>query len=297
MRRSLLSLLRLYLRAHKAFRYAIECGGLGLEFGHFGKQLGLRLLIRGFRSGLNYILTPVDIVRWFEFPFALSCLPDRPVQCLDVGSPRLFSLYIAQKLCSSRIDVINPDKDDISETIQIVNKLHIKNIHPIGGAVDILPGLKKTYDCIWSISVIEHISGNYEDSQAVKFMYDALHENGRLILTVPVDRIFWDEYREYACYGLSGTQSANGKYFFQHFYDKHAIWERLLSPIGQEPRIIRWFGEIYPGRFKEYTERWVHDGDACTVDSPKENVDYYREFATYEEMPGMGICGLMIEKN
>lgn len=296
-KRNLLSRLRLYFRSYAAFRYAIKCAGPGLEFGRFGKKLGWQLFLQGVRSGLNYIVTPVDLVRYFEFPFAFACLLKPPGQCLDVSSPRLFSLYVARQFPSARLHLLNPDAQDLSETAEIARRLKIRNIHPTLAAVDRLPYLQKKYDCIWSISVVEHISGRYEDSDAVQVMYDALTTGGRLILTVPVDRTFWDEYRAEGYYGIAAHHVKNGNYFFQHFYDKSAIWDRLLAPIGKEPQIVRWFGETSPGRFMEYTERWIREGNACTVDSPKEIVDHYREFATYEEMPGIGVCGLLIEKN
>lgn len=87
------------------------------------------------------------------------------------------------------------------------------------------------------------------------------------------------------------------QYFFQHFYDKAAIWQRLLKPIGREPSVIRWFGEISPGRFKQYVQRWMREGYACTVEDPREIADNFQEYETWEEMPGMGVCGLMIEKS
>jgi len=43
-------------------------------------------------------------------------------------------------------------------------------------------------------------------------------------------------------------------------------------------------------------KRWMRDGLAGTVEDAREIVDHYREFRNWEEMPGMGVCGLMIEK-
>jgi hypothetical protein len=126
-------------------------------------------------------------------------------------------------------------------------------------------------------------------------MYNALSEGGRLIITIPVDRTFWKEYRDHDNYGTQG-QKIKGKYFFQNFYDKNAVWERLVAPIGREPAVVRWFGETVPGRFAEYHQRWMRYGHNCTVNDPREITDYYREFSSWEEMPGIGVCGLMFEK-
>jgi len=191
--------------------------------------------------------------------------------------------------------MINPDVKDISETGAIISKLGINSIRVACRGVHVLSHQTETYDCIWSISVIEHICGGYDDRYAVKLMYDSLNSNGRLILTVPVGREFRNEWRDSNCYGTHGSQSG-GKYFFQRFYDKAAIWGRLLSPIGKEPTVVRWFGETSAGRFSEYEQRWMREGYKCTVEDPREIADNYQEFATWEEMPGMGVCGLMVEK-
>ena len=116
-------------------------------------------------------------------------------------------------------------------------------------------------------------------------------------MTVPVDRHFWDEYRDVDQYGSQGKPLSNGKYFFQHFYDKTAIWDRLLSPIGQEPSIIRWFGETSQGRFHNYIQCWMREGYDYIVGDPREIVNNYQEFSSWEEMPGVGVCGLAIDKD
>jgi SAM-dependent methyltransferase len=267
-----------------------------MEFDLFGRQMGRRLLKRGSRAGLGYLLTPVSITRYFEFPFALSCLPERPGRCLDVSSPRLFSLYAAEKNPEASVFIVNPDPEDLSRSAAIASKLGLNNISAQRCGVEALSAQEETYDCVWSISVIEHISGEYDDRDAVKLMYDSLNDGGRLILTVPVGREFRDEYRERDYYGTQSGRSTRGKYFFCRRYDKIALWERLLSPIGEEPSVLRWFGETSPGRFDEYEKRWMDEGWNCTIEDPREIADHYREFSMWEEMPGIGVCGLMIEK-
>lgn len=296
MHRDPISLLRLYVRARTSAKYALDRNLIGMEFNHFGHQLGWRLLKKGDISGVRYLLNPVSSVRYFEFPFALSCLLDTPGRCLDVSSPRLFSLYIAEKHIASSILMINPDIRDLDHTSSVIQKLGINSIQLEHCGVESLASQRKMYDCIWSISVIEHIEGDCNDTQAIQLMYNALKKGGKLILTIPVDRHFWDEYRDVDYYGSQGKPSSKGKYFFQHFYDKVAILDRLLSPIDREPSVIRWFGETSPGSFAEYIQRWACQGYECTVMDPRHVVDNYREFGNWEEMSGMGICGLMIEK-
>jgi len=85
-----------FIKAYRSWSFAHKNGIPGLEFAHFGRQIGWKLLYSGqVNMGLTYILAPLITVRYFEFPFALACLPNKLGDCLDVGSPRLFSLYVA----------------------------------------------------------------------------------------------------------------------------------------------------------------------------------------------------------
>ena len=61
--------------------------------------------------------------------------------------------------------------------------------------------------------------------------------------------------------------------------------------------MVRWFGETEPGSFVNHQERWMRQGHNCTVDDPQEITDHYRDFPSWEEMPGKGVCGLMFEKD
>jgi hypothetical protein len=54
------------------------------------------------------------------------------------------------------------------------------------------------------------------------------------------------ESREQDAYGMQKAQADN-RYFFQRYYTRKAIWERLIDPIGQESAVVQWFGEIVQG--------------------------------------------------
>lgn len=290
-----LSLLSLYKQSSSASKYAASNKCIGMVFDGFGRRLGKRLLLHRERLGLSYLLNPVSCVRYFEYQFALDSLPHRLGKCLDISSPRLFSFYVAEHYPTSTILMANPDTDDIHTTQRIVRALSLNTIQCQSNEIAEFANTKDTFDCIWSISVIEHISGSYDETFAVRVMYDALKPGGRLILTVPVDRKFWTEYRDRNYYG-SQPENSSGRYFFQRLYDKTAIQEHLIASVGKIPNSIRWYGELVPGRFTEYTQQWIENGLECTVNDPREMVDHYQEFPSWEDMPGMGICGLVFEK-
>ena len=282
-------------RARAALRYGYENSIVGSDFARFGTSIGKQLLIKRVRGGIGFLLAPVSITRYFEFQFVRESLLTSAIRCLDVSSPRLFSLFTAHQSGSARsIKMCNPDSDDIQRTQIIAEALNLQNMTFSTESVLDLGKQKDTFDCIWSISVVEHISGDYDDCTAAQLMFNALRPGGRLILTVPTDKRFWNEYRSEDYYGTQPREDNN--YFFQRFYDFEAIKIRLLAPIGMEPTIIRWFGETENGHFHKYIERRLGSNDWVSIEDPYEIVDHYEEYLDFASMPGAGVCGLVIDK-
>jgi len=284
------------LRSFASFTYGSRKKIIGFEFDRFGRCVGLRILPKHFMSGINLVLHPVSIFRYFEFAFACQSIPERARTCLDVSSPRLFSLYTASKRHNVKLTVINPDENDLATTRAIASALDLKNVTCEIASVTELSELPfPTYDCIWSLSVVEHIAGEYDDIWAVQRMYHSLRPGGSLILTVPVDRCYWEEYRKRDYYG---TQEADhsGMYFFQRYYDEISIERRLLDPIGQTRACKKWFGERVEGHFSAYEARWIREGLPYVVEDPREIADHYQEYGSWSDMPGKGVCGITIVK-
>jgi SAM-dependent methyltransferase len=284
-------------RSLAATGIAVLLRGPGQRFGVFGRSVGIRALLAGERRiGKDLVLTPVHIVRYWEFPFALRHVPAKAATCLDVGSPRLFSLYVARRSRGTRIRVINPDRLDVAATTTLVRVLGLHNVELEELAVADLAGDTRRYDAIWSISVVEHIPGD-GDRGAIRQLYEALAPGGRLLVTVPVDRRAWDEHREVDTYRLGLPRGPQG-YFFQHWYDEEAIRDRLLGDIVAAGGQIRteWFGERQAGRFAAYEQEWIRRGDALTVDDPLEITRGYRTFERWADMPGQGICGIAVAR-
>jgi SAM-dependent methyltransferase len=267
---------KLWFTSRALGRYARAHHLPGAVFDNFGRKAGVRLLLRRPRVAIVYLLNPVSAVRYFEFEFALDSLPPDSRRCLDVSSPRLFSMYVAKKQPSAHVHVANPDANDLSVTEQLASALGLHNLSVDNLAIDAIAGAGR-FDCIWSLSVIEHISGAYDDRTAVAILYSLLAPGGRLILTLPVDREYWLEYRDHDDYGTQPT-TEDGRSFFQRNYDAHAIEERLVSVVGQKPSILRWFGETRPGSFAKHEVRCNALGLRGSIRDPKEIVDNWREY-------------------
>lgn len=284
----------LLARSLAAARYAARTGASGIEFAAFGRYLGLRALVAAERGALELLVTPVSIVRYWEFPFVLRHLPQRPGRCLDISSPRLFSFYVASRRRPTSVRMLNPDRQDADVTRRLATRLGMRAIVVQPQPVSAIEGQDELYDSIWSISVIEHIAED-GDTQAMRLMYAALAPGGTLIVTTMVDRHPWDEYRREDVYGLGIAPNPNGR-FFQHWYDESAIASRLLDPLGPIDVHVEWFGERVAGRFAEYVKDWLRRGRDRTVDDAREIADWYAPYDTWDEMPGQGVCGIVLRK-
>ncbi|MBE0677027.1 MAG: hypothetical protein IH591_20405, partial [Bacteroidales bacterium] len=155
------------------------------------------------------------------------------------------------------------------------------------------------FNTIWSISVIEHINTNgLTDSDAARIMFNALKPGGRLIITVPVDKPGWIEYRNRPEYrGKARTDDeGDGKYFFQRFYDYELVQQRIIGAIGKKPSIQTWYGEKERGRFHKYIQHWMEKGEVATINDPTEMAKNYQLYDNYDLMPGAGVCGLVFDK-
>lgn len=285
---------RLLARSLAATRYASRAGAPGIEFAAFGRSLGLRGLALAERGALELLVTPVSIVRYWEFPFALRHLPQRPGRCLDISSPRLFSFYVASRRQPSMVLMLNPDRRDAEVTRRLAKRFEFRTVVVEPLPVSAIQGLDQRYDSIWSISVIEHIPED-GDIEAMQLMYAALAPGGTLIVTVPVDRHAWDEYRPDDVYAMGIAPGQDG-IFFQRWYDETTIVSRLLDPLGPIDVHVEWFGERVAGRFAEYETDWLRRGRERTVDDPREIADWYSSYRAWGDMPGQGVCGIVLRR-
>lgn len=266
----------------------------GREFEAYGRRLGIKATLAGEAFGPELWLTPVNITRYWEFPFVWRHLPQKSMACLDVASPRLFSLYFASRHRDSSVMIINPDGRDAEQTVRAALLTHARSVAVNVQDVSSIDREGARYDAVWSISVIEHIPDD-GDVHAMKVMYRALAPGGRLLVTVPVDRVASIEYRPVDTYQLGLVAQEEG-FFFQRWFDRNTIKSRLLDPLSGSTATLEWFGEREPGRFANYVQKWLRVGPSATVSDPLEIGRHYREYASWEDMPGQGVCGIAVTK-
>lgn len=270
----------------------------GKDFDWYGRKQSLVFLFnKDLTRFRNWMCNPVSIVRYFEFQFAFNAIEwDAANYCLDISSPRLFFIYLTSKHPHIQIEAINPDADDLNETAANLKILGLsEQVNLVSYDATQLPYPDNSFDVITSISVIEHIP-EYGDTLAMKEMWRVLKPGGKLVITVPCARLYYEEWRDRDTYGLC-SQQQHKKYFFQRFYDSTTIRSKLFSVIGLEPIRIEVFGEQIKGTFANYEKRWIELGITETIKDPLHIVKDYKVFPTIDALPGIGICGLVFEKD
>jgi ubiquinone/menaquinone biosynthesis C-methylase UbiE len=268
---------------------------IGMRFDSFGRLLGLKLITRGgVLQGFIYSINPVSIVRYFEFDFV-----DRSInwkseqQVLDVSSPRLFSLYV-EKMYNANVTMINPDTRDLIDTKKISGKLSYSKINLFDYDVRNLPFKDESFDCVYSISVIEHIANN-EDTKALLEMWRVLKPGGSLVITVPYDQVFAEEYRDVDVYTTTKT-SEKGKYFFQRRYSYDSLMQRIIKPLGEVDVKYEYFLENEKGFFDKYNSLWSKKKYLLSVFDP---IFIYKNYHIVDDVSNAktpGIVGVLITK-
>jgi SAM-dependent methyltransferase len=225
-----------------------------LTYYFFGLQAGLaNLRVNGLQLGLKKtagkITQPINSYtrfpeyHWFDLAIRghlAEISQARLPAVLDVGSPKMFGLYLASKtpvdLTLTDISDLNVDeyrvmwkalqpraRGQLLFSLEDARELHFPSSH---------------FDVVYSMSVLEHIEGEQGDAAAIGELLRVLKPGGLLVLSVP----FGGRYVEQKRIGFSGAARKTGdqkSYFFQRIYDARAFQGRLLDRLArlQEIRI------------------------------------------------------------
>lgn len=224
-----------------------------------GRKIGLLEVLSGNKTyGIKNIINPISLVRYFEYGYCLRHIIEvNPKIILDLSSPRLFSLFIAQKMPNVQILMINPHADDLAITEKAIDFLKLKNIKLLNVAIhDLINlGYLQKFDCVYSISVLEHIAGDYNDIDTMQIISQLLKPHGSVIFTLPLseNKVHQKEFLDANPYpGTHDLVNSEGKFFFQRLYTINSIEDRLLhSGIWCRYDLDLW-GEKVKGAFQTY---------------------------------------------
>jgi len=292
-------LARRCLAGASAAKRARRAGIPALPFDRLGRELGWRRMLRGqILPGLSELLNPLSLVRYFELDFALRHLPRPVASVLDVSSPRLLPLLMARLNPDATVTSLNPDEGDLLETSRRAGWMGLANFEALNRDAAGLPTERhRSFDYVSCVSVLEHVAGNYDDSEAIRALFGYVKPGGTLVVTVPLspEKKHEDEYLPEGALPYPGSHAItgpDGRYFFQRLYSEESVRDRLLRPLGEVETHIEWWGEARKGAYNQYHHSPAYGkGTDCT-----EFLEHYDNFNSYARMPGAGIAGIVVHK-
>jgi SAM-dependent methyltransferase len=220
----------------------ITCGDLA----QFNRRLGISAIQQGrIRLGFKQWIRPIWYSRCIEIPVALNSLAISAGQkILDVGSPKMASLYVAAvKNCTVYATDVLPDfiRDwNYSRAILCDPDLDLRYIAEAQDARK-LPYEDAAFDSIFSISVLEHIPDD-GDRVAMGELSRVLKPGGKLAITVPIAERSSQTFVKHDVYERK-RKARDEKIFFERKYDLPGIQERLIEPSSLGLCQLRLFGE------------------------------------------------------
>lgn len=222
-------------------------------------RIGAKLALRGnLEKGARRLIQPIQYWRFPEYAFVAEEGAFKSTDLvLDIGSPKLFSLWVAKAVGAELWTTdINSYFIDEFRIIRDIEKIAEDRLH-----LEVQDGRKLTFpdnrfDKVYSISVIEHIPHD-GDTDCIREIGRVLRPGGRAILTVP----FWPEARDEfiepsKIYWSKSSASAGGdKVFFQRRYSEATLHSRLVVPSGLTLKKLVYVGErILTGSERELAD-------------------------------------------
>jgi SAM-dependent methyltransferase len=214
----------------------------------FGLKVGLsNFLFNGFKIGVKKtvgkIFQPVNEFsrfpeyHYFEYYIDIWIREhqQKTLRILDVGSPKLFGLYLAYTKPVT-ITLTDYHQRNIEEYIHLWNSIKGK----AKGCVEFttvdarsLCFDKESFDVVYAMSVIEHIEGKDGDAIAIQELNRVLKQGGLLIVSIPFGDHYFEQKIEMSKSYLTDYVTAVENYvFFQRIYDIKNVKMRLLQYIS-----------------------------------------------------------------
>lgn len=239
-----------------------------IDYYRFGVGAGIRnLLGNGFSIGLRKTIGKISqpINSYTRFPeyyymdqaisrYVAESRRSKPARILDVGSPKCFGLYLADKL-EVEVEMTDVNRLNLDEYQLMSKRLQRKakgRVHFATQDARSLDYKDEAFDIAYSMSVIEHVEGERGDSQSIREMVRVLRPGGLLLASVPFSSTYVEQHRR----GYDGAIRYTGDektYSFQRIYDRPALTNRILLCLD-EMRVKRiwtvwrrntWFAWLY----------------------------------------------------
>jgi SAM-dependent methyltransferase len=191
--------------------------------------LGLRHLRRhGYaREAVVRLVVPLDPSRYLELPWALDRLaPAWGETVLDLASPKLLAVVLARR--GARVTTVDQLESEIA-TWRVLTEAE-DGLELVVGDGRSLPFPDGSFDHASCISVLEHVAGDGGDVVALSELARCVRPGGRVAVTLPYAPRARAEHRAQAAYVDEGERDAEGRAFFQRWYDDAAA-DALVAAV------------------------------------------------------------------
>lgn len=273
--------------------WVIACllGTPGLAFRGLCMLKGWRLLLRerDFVRAYGLIVSPLDSVRYFEFDFMWRAVKRMKIQSyLDISSPRLLPLMVADRISTLTVDLINPDKKDLPMTVSLARSFGVADRCRFHAClIEEAPLKPNSFDLITSMSVIEHIP---DDKSAIQKIWDLLKPGGVLMISIPCAARASEEYTNLNDYELIDTDE-NGFVFWQRYYDEELLQQNIYSITGM-PYRLQIYGEKKAGSYHQNVTQKRSNPFYPYWREPLMMGLQYEFKAQLADLPGMGVIAM-----
>jgi ubiquinone/menaquinone biosynthesis C-methylase UbiE len=224
-------------------------------------KVGVQALTRGriTKETIKNIIYPVNYWRTIEYKIVFDELhPTKHDRILDIGSPKLLSLFIAEKYSSELFSIdINGKFIEEYQTYRRLRGIDDAKYHPLVMDARILQFPDAYFTKIFSISVLEHIPG-HGDAECLKEIGRVLSPGGVCAITVPFSPQSKEEFRDPNDFYWSNSYTGEKipeKIFFQRRYSEQDLFERIITPSRLKVKKLQYIGEkILTNKSQEFDE-------------------------------------------
>jgi SAM-dependent methyltransferase len=217
-----------------------------LDLHLFGLGLGVRTLPSDPIAGLKSLVLPVEYIRCAETRYILQHLDvRRGHRVLDIGSPKLLSLFLAARLQAEvhATDLLDYFFATYKRYSRVALGRDQGRYHVASEDARNLTYPSAHFDRIFSLSAIEHIPDD-GDSSAMQEISRVLAPGGIACVTVPWrDTGYVDEFKHRGDPDAYWVPGDADKVFFQRAYDRDSLERRLVRPSGLTPVDLSFWGE------------------------------------------------------
>ncbi len=212
----------------------------------YGFGLGMKLVQQGrWRESIRFLVVPVNYWRALEYRLVTEAAGfQRNDRILDIGSPKLLSLYLADKVGA---EVYSTDIEDYFigdyerlRCIQGVSANRLRLLIEDGRSLNFDSDM---FTKVYSISVLEHIPED-GDTRCMAEIGRVLAPGGTALITVPFAPASRDEYMMPRFYWHRSSQvQGNGMVFYQRRYSEADLFRRLVESSGLQLKSLKYVGE------------------------------------------------------